>query len=152
MEKILLDYDEATPRLSDSLELSIRTNLTTVLNYLEKPEDTVTIYFCSADSMRELNKQYRDLDKPTDILSWGYEEEMMQVGEPWGEMAVCLTICEQQARQSEWELETELLRLLIHGIAHILGYDHQTPEEEAVMLKLEKELLEQIGLTEIYPS
>ncbi len=90
------------------------------------------------------------------MLSWSYENDGLDEipGDvPWGELALCLEIIEKQAESSGWPLETELLRLLVHGIGHLNGYDHELSEaDEEEMLRFEIELLSYIGFEGVYST
>ncbi|MBT3226438.1 MAG: rRNA maturation RNase YbeY [Deltaproteobacteria bacterium] len=115
----------------------------------------LSLFFCSVETMIQLNGTYRSQEKPTDLLSWLYQDveaELITPDEPWGELVYCLELIRKQATESGWELEDELLRLTVHGLTHLLGYDHEDEADEAVMLAFEKDLLEQIGLTGVYES
>lgn len=104
----------------------------------------VNLLLADDATLAELNGRFRDNPKPTDILSWSYE------GEIFGEMALSLERARTQAKENGWNLTTEVLRLLAHGMAHLAGYDHQTPAEDKVMRELEESLLAEIGLTGLY--
>jgi len=108
----------------------------------------VNLLVCSPATIQELNQSYRGKDKPTDILSFGYELPE----EPLGDLALCLEVAERQAGEFDLSLTEELLRLLAHGLVHLLGYDHQTEAEEAQMLAKEIELLKTISLSHLYPE
>ncbi|MDT8446267.1 MAG: rRNA maturation RNase YbeY [bacterium] len=107
----------------------------------------VNLLFCSPQSIAEMNGQYRGQPKATDILSFGYDDPQ----EPLGDLALCLEVAQAQAQEFGLELEEELLRLLAHGLVHLLGYDHQSEVEEAAMLAMERRLLAAIGLEGLYP-
>jgi probable rRNA maturation factor len=104
--------------------------------------------------MRRLNKEYRDVDSPTDILSWSYEQDQPETPSEhalWGELALCVDVSRRQSRDRGLDLETEILRLLVHGVAHLTGKDHEKSEEdERRMLQLEIELLSSLGVVGIY--
>ena len=106
----------------------------------------VNLLFCSKEESQELNRQYRGQDKPTDILSFGYEAPE----EPLGDLALCLEVAREQAQGFGLALEEELLRLFAHGLVHLMGMDHQSPEEEAAMLAEERKLLASLGLEGLY--
>lgn len=153
METVQVDYEESLLPLPLEIENSLREKIPLFLNKLGFGHRYITVFFCSPEKIQELNAAYRNQDKATDILSWGYEEQDVNLPEqafPWGELALCLDVCRKQAEASGWDLETELLRLIAHGVIHILGYDHETAEEEARMLQLELELLSLINLQGLY--
>ena len=101
-------------------------------------------------TLRELNRRFRDLDSPTDVLSWCYPDEPGPAP-LLGEIAVSLERAESQAGENGWDLHTEVLRLLAHGCAHLAGHDHQDEAGERGMKALEIEMLAGVGLRDIYP-
>jgi len=97
-------------------------------------------------TVRELNRRYAGEDAPTDVLSFSLRE-----GEPFprpgrrppplGEVVVSLPTAERQARAAGRPLRQEVAHLLVHGILHLLGYDHARPEEEREMRAREEAIL-----------
>lgn len=142
MPELWVDFGEAVePFETAGLEKSF-------LGLMEAAEVTrpVNLLFCSKEEIQSLNRQYRGKDKPTDILSFGYEDPE----EPLGDLALCLEVAQEQAQGFGLSLEEELLRLFAHGLVHLLGMDHQSPEEEAAMLAEEQKLLARLGLEGLY--
>ncbi len=144
---------------SDSLPPQTEKRMTDVLGLLMTKlgvsDRVLSLFFCSLETMIQLNGTYRNREKPTDLLSWLYQDgdaESITPEEPWGELVYCLEVIRKQAAASGWELEDELLRLTVHGLSHLLGYDHEDEADEATMLAFEKNLLEQIGMTGVYES
>lgn len=87
------------------------------------------------DEMAALNARYRGLDKPTDVLSFSQLEGEALAGEGsgrhLGDVVISVPTAERQAAAGSWTLEEELLRLLVHGVLHLLGYDHEKSRREA---------------------
>ncbi len=79
--------------------------------------------------IRELNKTYRGKDAPTDVLSFSLADEKRL-----GQIVISVERAEEQAEELGQALQDELQFLFVHGLLHLLGYDHETPEEEAQML------------------
>lgn len=88
-------------------------------------------------AMRKLNHKYRSVDKVTDVLSFPYDENH-------GEIVICYPQAVRQAINKQVPLKTELAWLLIHGILHILGYDHEKPTDAKIMRPLEKTILNHV--------
>jgi probable rRNA maturation factor len=139
--------------LSNPLKDRLKKNAAVFLRSLHLSDRHLSIHFCSPETGRRLNLDYRGIDAPTDLLSWSYDEptegEILDAA-LWGELVFCQPLIEERAAHSGWSLEAELTRLLAHGILHLNGYDHETEEEEAVMLSLEKTLLAAVGLPDPY--
>ncbi len=100
--------------------------------------------------IQQLNRDYRQQNKPTDVLSWSYWEEDSE-SKILGEIVISLDRVKVQAGVNDFSEEVELLRLLAHGCAHLVGYDHErSPEEARKMLAVEIEMLNKVGLPDIY--
>ena len=112
--------------------------------------------FSDDEELRGLNRRFCGKDRVTDVLSWPYLDgsgyETGQEGHALGDLALSLERAVSQARQNGWNLQTEVLRLLAHGCAHLAGYDHRTAAQERKMLNVELELLAEQGLRGIYPA
>lgn len=97
-------------------------------------------------SMRELNSRYRHVDATTDVLSFAAEAGDGFVTPPramahLGDVAISYDTAERQAREAGRDIEDELAHLLVHGILHILGYDHESTGEARAMREREEALL-----------
>ena len=122
---------------------SVEETLIFALNYLEVEPCEVSVSFVSDATIQQLNKQYRNLDEPTDVLSFAQEE-----GEGFsgpvrilGDIVISLDTMERNALLFDVEPSIELQRLLIHGVLHLLGRDHATNEEREEMLLLQEKIL-----------
>ncbi len=96
-------------------------------------------------TVHDLNRRYADEDKPTDVLSFSLREGEEFVTpdetERLGEVIISLDTAKRQAEEAGRVLEAEVAHLLVHGILHLLGYDHAEPDEERAMRERERELL-----------
>lgn len=93
----------------------------------------LTVVFLSRHDMQQINKKYRSRNKPTDILSFESADP-----HSLGELLLCADILKIQAREQGHSLETETLYMLIHGVLHLLRYDHeQSSREEKLMFRLQ---------------
>lgn len=119
---------------------------------LEEPLE-LSITFVDDEAIAELNEEHRGLAKPTDVLSFPQleGEEMNDIPEgeplPLGDIVISLERCLLQAEDYGHSFERELGFLTAHGMLHLLGYDHQTPEDEAVMMAKTEEILAPLGLS-----
>lgn len=99
-----------------------------ILERLEYDGEEISITFCDNDMIQELNREYREIDNPTDILSFELGEKYTdENGEEWfsaGDMIISLDMLPVNAAYFEEDENEELKRLLIHGTLHLNGYDH----------------------------
>lgn len=90
----------------------------------------VGLRLCADPAIRELNRDYRGKDKPTDVLAFAQREAETADHALLGDIVISVDTAKRQARKG---LYAELLHLASHGLCHLLGYDHRTDEEERVM-------------------
>ena len=126
------------------------------LKQLFKNDPEISLYLTDNNEIQKLNKIYRNINRPTDILSWAYYEnnkEFFSNNRSYltGEIVISAERVREQSIANGWDFETELVRLLAHGCAHIAGFDHTNSEkEEKEMLDVEIKLLKLIGINNIY--
>lgn len=110
---------------------------------------TFTIIFIDDEVMHEMNYAYRGIDRTTDVLSFalndGEDEEDMK--DILGDIFVSIPKMKEQSIEYVHSEKRELSFLCIHGLLHLLGYDHMKKEDEKVMFKLQEEVLELAGIT-----
>ena len=91
--------------------------------------------FVGPRAMQLLNRNYRGRDYATDVLSFPYGGDKVE-GEPFlGEIVIAPSVAVEQARRFRTKTNTEIRRLLVHGILHLLGYDHETDHGEMIQLQ-----------------
>jgi probable rRNA maturation factor len=93
-----------------------------------------TIRFAGAAEVRGLNREYRGIDHATDVLSFPLAEKLPD-GLYAGDVLICVPIAEKQARQNSQSREKELLLLMIHGLLHLQGLDHERDQGEMLALQ-----------------
>jgi len=117
-----------------------------MLRYLERESDELSILLTDDAFIRTLNATHRGKDRPTDVLSFAQEEGESSPSEQepalLGDVVISLDTAERQARTRRHSLLDEVTFLLAHGILHLIGYDHQTDEEEAAMNLMTARLVE----------
>ena len=142
-------------------EKGIRKILNFFLNRLFGSQRGISVLITNDEEIQKLNKEFRKKDYPTDVLSWAYDDEGGPIEETSqkeshkenivGELAISAEKVIKQASENGWDFETELIRLLAHGCAHLAGWDHQESEkQDSEMLELEIQLLKDVGLKNIY--
>ncbi|MDD3653392.1 MAG: rRNA maturation RNase YbeY [Desulfotomaculaceae bacterium] len=111
-------------------------------------EAEISLVFVDDNYIRNLNLQYRGIDSPTDVLSFAMlEGESIQGGEAMlGDVVISLQTAKRQAEEYGHSFQREVAYLTIHGVLHLLGYDHQTEDERRKMRQNEEELLARLEL------
>lgn len=117
----------------------------------EKVTDSVfSIIFVDNEKIHELNKQFRGVDRPTDVISFALEdaeEEFLSTIRVLGDIYISIPKMQEQAKEYGHSEKRELAFLVVHGLLHLLGYDHQTEEEEKVMFQIQEEMLNEEGIS-----
>ncbi len=102
-----------------------------VLKGENKQMENLSIAFVGPNEIHKLNKTYRKKDKPTDVLSF---EKVSDFKDECSEIIICPQVVRENAKESKLSLKKELAKIMIHGILHTLGYDHEiSPAEEKRM-------------------
>lgn len=122
---------------------------------LEKEYDSeapvyVSLLFTGNDEIQVINREYRDKDQPTDVISFAYHEtEDFDIGpyDTLGDIVISLERVVEQAKEYNHSPKRELFYVLTHGILHLLGYDHIEEEERKEMRAKEEEILGSFGYT-----
>ncbi|MBR4110462.1 MAG: rRNA maturation RNase YbeY [Clostridia bacterium] len=117
----------------------------------------INITLTNNEEIHIINKQYRDVDRPTDVLSFPmYEREEIPMlrkkdnifaEEILGDIIISIPKVKEQAEEYGHSFERELAYLTTHGMLHLLGYDHMIDEEKEQMRKREEEILEKLNIT-----
>ncbi|MBM4762332.1 rRNA maturation RNase YbeY [Bacillus sp. B15-48] len=115
----------------------------------------LSVTFVSNERIREINREYRQKDLPTDVISFALEEEgegeLKVVGGDLPRILGDIIISTAKAREQAGEYNHSFMRelgfLTVHGFLHLLGYDHETEEDEKEMFTRQREILDEYGLT-----
>ena len=133
-------------------EAWLRDGVARVLTAEGVSQAAVGVVITGDAALRDLNRRYRGEDAPTDVLSFAFDESTSEFVLPpgesrrLGEVVVSLPTARRQAKQAGHSLERELALLTVHGLLHLLGYDHATGDEERVMRSREAALLTSLGV------
>ncbi len=117
-----------------------------ILRALDRSDSELSILLVGDAEIAELNAAYRDKRRPTDVLSFSLLEgrHSDRRGALLGDVVISLETAERQARRGRRSLEDEVLRLLVHGVLHLLGHDHEEDEEARAMRAEERRLLREV--------
>ncbi|WP_028992490.1 rRNA maturation RNase YbeY [Thermoanaerobacter thermocopriae] len=142
-----------------NLEELIEKVIKTVLEVEEVIDNVeVSVSFVDNEEMRKLNKYYRGIDKPTDVLSFPlaeFEETYDKIEkidqeseevQPIGDIVISLEKALEQSMEYGHSFEREVAYLTAHSMLHLLGYDHQTEEERKIMRQKEKEIMARLNI------
>lgn len=118
-----------------------------LLEYM-KIDASFSVIIVDNEKIHEINKQYRNIDRPTDVISFALEEnEDYEVQERLlGDIYISIDKVYEQAKEYNHSVKRELFFLVTHGFLHLLGYDHMTKEEEKEMFSLQEEILDSYGV------
>ncbi|MEC7785520.1 MAG: rRNA maturation RNase YbeY [Nitrospinota bacterium] len=120
----------------DTLDIDKKVQI--VMNCLDCLDQEISILFMKDDDIRKLNKEFRNVDKPTDVLSFPQNsEEDPSIPEKivLGDIAISLDKAKTQAKEHGLVFNEEIILLLIHGILHLLGYDHEISDQEEIKMR-----------------
>ena len=118
-----------------------------VLEVLEKDNWDLSLLFCSDDFIRTLNRDYRGKDEPTDVLSFAMGETVEEEGRPVfiaGDVVISLPALMRNSAEFGVEPDEELRRLIIHGILHLSGFDHEDNDPLQPMLVEQETIVRKI--------
>lgn len=120
---------------------------------LERPAQ-LTLRLVDKTEGRRLNRDYRGIDKPTNVLSFGYQNGSPgAAGSPLaGDIVLCAPVVAAEAREQGKQLEAHYAHLIVHGVLHLQGYDHERAGEAAAMEARETEIVMQLGYPDPYCS
>ncbi|MFB4166509.1 rRNA maturation RNase YbeY [Virgibacillus sp. JSM 102003] len=147
-------HDQTNSVPTDYIDMLQRLLIFTAKKEAISLEAEVSINFVNNVEIQEINRNYRQLNKPTDVLSFAMQEqtddELDIVGEDiplvLGDIVISVEKAEEQAKDYDHSLERELGFLTVHGFLHLLGYDHMDKEDERKMFKRQEEILGEFGI------
>ena len=115
----------------------------------ENASGSLTVLIDTPQHIRDLNRDFRHIDRVTDVLTFpAWEGEDPLSGDGYlGDIMICYERAKEQASEYGHSLARELAFLTVHGVLHLLGYDHMTPDEETVMRSRQTEILDRMGLS-----
>lgn len=145
--RIDVHVDEAYAHRVDAALLAAAIRCTLEARRLRLPR-AVSLTFTDTRSVRRLNKRYRDLDEPTDVLSFNTDfPDLLRPdgGRELGALIIAVPVAARGARARSVTLADELCLLAVHGTLHLLGFDHEAPSEDAAMRDMERAALTRLG-------
>ena len=168
MNKVNIDLDEnlvnyikekCNKDITSDIEIIIQTALSK--KKIENQNVSISISAVDKEKIHEINKEYRNVDRPTDVLSFpifsreeidlfSSLEKKKKVKElELGDIIICIDVLEEHAKEYETGILREMLYMITHGVCHLLGYDHEVDEEKREMRAIEEKILNKIGVGRI---
>ena len=134
MPLIISDSNNYTRRFN---KLSLNNAITYVLKRLKLSSKIIYITFISDYKMKKINNEYRQKNTSTDVLSFNYKNSSNNI---LGEILISMNYCKKNILKNKNSLSKEVIILSIHGILHLLGYDHDNLKNEKIMFELQEKL------------
>ncbi|RID89460.1 rRNA maturation RNase YbeY [Peribacillus asahii] len=154
--RLELDFIDETNEISEEVQKLVES----VLQFAAQKEDIeegteLSVTFVDNARIREINKEYRNKDAATDVISFALEEmgeeEVEIIGADMprvlGDIIISIERTKEQAEEYGHSFDRELGFLALHGFLHLLGYDHMTESDERVMFTKQKDILDEYGLS-----
>ena len=136
--------------LSKSLITKLDEFLISILSSESIEDSNINVSFISSEEMRELNKQFRGIDKDTNVLSFENQDISKEHTKVLGDIEISYPYVVNEAIVSEKDLDSHISNMFIHGILHILGYDHENESEANNMEAKEIEFLSKFNIINPY--
>ncbi len=153
--RLEIDFIDETQEVSEE-HINTLTGLLNSAATIEGVEEgsELSITFVDNERIQEINRDYRDKDNPTDVISFALEEmgegEIEIVGADMprvlGDIIISIPRTKEQAEEYGHSFLRELGFLAVHGFLHLVGYDHEEQEEEEIMFSKQREILDAYGL------
>ena len=130
--------------------------LSFTLNYLKlKFSPIVSVSIIDNEAIHTINKEYRNIDRPTDVISFAFIDsekdkekiKKSKIDYVLGDIYISYQKCEEQADNYGHSLDREICFLFLHGLLHLLGYDHMEKDDEKIMFDLQDNILNEMGIT-----
>lgn len=147
MMEIELSYQVACDFAHLPTDFEVKRWLTAALS-AHCQEAHLTLRAVTEDEIFQLNHQYRQKSKPTNVLTFATQLPKALRGAYLGDVVICPTIIEQEAKAQGKSLEAHFAHMIVHSALHLLGFDHQTPKEANEMEALETQILAELD----YPA
>ncbi|MFZ5352877.1 MAG: rRNA maturation RNase YbeY [Bacillota bacterium] len=157
---VLIDNRQELIAVDEKLESFVETVVKGVLEFEEcEDEYEISISFVNNSEIADLNKEYRGIDAPTDVLSFPMmefdeenyaeeteEDEFIEEELPLGDIVISMEMAKAQAEEYNHSFDRELAFLLVHGMLHLLGYDHEEEKDEKNMFQKQDKILEMLNI------
>lgn len=146
--EILIDNRQSKIKLEDNIIPLIEKAIETVLKLEGKDLNyEISISFVDNNEIRQLNKEYRNVDRETDVLSFPMEEgDKIMSMNILGDIVISLEKALEQSIEYKHSITREIIYLTVHSMFHLLGYDHMTEDDKLIMRNKEKEIMKKLKI------
>lgn len=144
MKKVEIFYE-----VNKKLDFDVDDFIDYALNKLNIENVEFNVIFVNNKKIKELNNTYRNINNETDVITFAledYDKSLYEERRILGDIYISLEKAEEQAKEYDHSLKREVLFLIIHGLLHLLGYDHMKKEDEIKMFKVQEEILNEYGI------
>ena len=144
---IVIQNEDSDSRIE---EQNLQTILDSVLMKIDKSDYEAVFSFVSPEEIHQLNKDYRSQDKPTNVLSFENESPDEVEVKLLGDVIICTDIVESESIEQNKTFSDHLTHIAIHGLLHLVGYDHIDDKDAETMEAFEVDLLDSFGIRNPY--
>lgn len=145
--EILFDDRQDEIEITDSMIDLIKKSISEVISYEELDDNViVSVSFVNDEEIQALNRDFRGVDKSTDVLSFPLDDEFQLDGRMLGDVVINTRRVLEQAQEFGHSEEREVSYLTVHSILHLLGYDHEDDEDKNIMRFREKEIMDRLKI------
>ena len=117
---------------------------------IDTERSEISVTFVSLEEIHELNREYRQVDSPTDVLSFPQFDDLDELPEEGeimlGDVVICSDRAKEQAEEFGHSFEREIIYLFVHSVLHLLGYDHMEEEDRILMEEHQRHLMETLNI------
>ena len=140
-------FNETNEKIDEELKIVLKV-LKTGLKMLKIKEVEFNVIIVNDDYIHNLNKSYRGIDRPTDVISFALEDDLTFNPESrvLGDIYISIDKVYEQAKAYNHSNLREICFLAVHGMLHLLGYDHMEKSDEEIMFKLQDDILDKAGI------
>ena len=120
------------------------------IDEIRTSEGSVSIKFLGKKEMQSMNKKFRSKDTPTNVLAFPIDNSLDLDTDSLGDIAICHEVVLKEAKEQNKEVCDHMAHIFIHGVLHLLGYDHHQEAQAEIMENLERRILSKIGVADPY--
>ena len=135
----------------DDVPVELRPAVAAALDAAGVTDGHLSLELVDTDRIHELNRDHRGKDEPTDVLSFPIDGTGPNAGpRELGDIVICAPVVQREARLQGKDVRAHFAHLTVHGVLHLLGFDHDDPREADLMENLEREILAGLGFDDPY--